>query len=337
MINPSTLKIMGIFTVVGLCTLSMPSRAAYTEAGFQWVVPSDAPNVQPAPVIPVPRGNFNPSVGAPEVISPVVIEGQRDVSEPSPVTNHAPLRQGSAGSEMLSSSARPGVERPEAPTVASTSEVVQGFAKQVPLAVALRQLLPPGYGFSVDQNVDLGTLVSFQGGQTWRDTLRTALEPASLVMREQGQMVTINRADQAVVVDDNLHPARETLSSASMPMKGDRVVQPASGVTEAITMPASEAGAGPVVQSWSAERGDTLRKILEEWSRRANIEFDWKSEYDYPLQASVAFSGTFEDAVRNLLTGFELAHPQPVAELHANSNLGQMVLVVSTRGNNYSN
>ncbi len=45
---------------------------------------------------------------------------------------------------------------------------------------------------------------------------------------------------------------------------------------------------------------------------------------------------TFEEAVRNLLSGFEGSHPQPVAELHINPRLGQTVLIVQTRGNSNS-
>lgn len=379
MSNPSTLKITGILIIAGLCGFPHSGYAAYTQAGFQWVVPSDAPVVQGAPTTSVPNTYASPSyaspgyaspysgrppvVSGPEIISPVVIGGggasvgssvsspvivsnsniNRQVN-PVVVNNSAPMITGapvvsgsmSAGetSEILSSARAVPAAPMQEPAVASSSEIVQGFAKQVPLAVALRQLLPPGYGFSVDQNVDLGTLVSFQGGQSWRETLHVALEPVGLVMREQGQMVTIAKGDRNSTV-----PVRDVVSSpkpVSVATIPTHSLQPMTGATDSIVLPAGENGAGPVIQSWSAERGDTLHKILEEWSRRANVEFDWKSEYDYPLQASVAFSGTFEDAVRNLLTGFEGAHPQPIAELHANSNLGQMVLVVSMRGNNYS-
>jgi hypothetical protein len=92
----------------------------------------------------------------------------------------------------------------------------------------------------------------------------------------------------------------------------------------------------PTNQAWTAERGEHLRKILEGWCHRANVEFEWASEYDYPLEASFTLTGNFESAVRNLLTGFQGAHPQPVAELHSNPNLGQLVLVVQTRGNTNS-
>ena len=88
--------------------------------------------------------------------------------------------------------------------------------------------------------------------------------------------------------------------------------------------------------AWEAQNGVTLHRVLEDWCRRAHVDLDWLAEYDYPLQASVRFNGTFEEAVRDLLIGFEGAHPQPVAELHSNTHAGQMVLVVQARGNTNS-
>jgi hypothetical protein len=214
--------------------------------------------------------------------------------------------------------------------------------------VAMRQILPTGYAFSIDQDVDMGTLVSYRGGHPWRDTLRDALEPVGLVVREQGQMVAVGYPTRLPA------PAAPITSASATPVP---VLAPASGMTyqsgaqpKSLALPLSPSVFSapepapseaiseplPLPESWTAERGQGLRKVLDEWSHRSHVEFDWLSEYDYPLQASVAFTGSFENAVRSLLTGFEGAHPQPVAELHSNPNLGQMVLVVQTRGNTNS-
>jgi hypothetical protein len=232
-----------------------------------------------------------------------------------------------------------------APAVAG--DTVQGFANQVPLAVALRQLLPPGYGFSIDPTVDLGTLVSFHGGRPWRDTLRDSLDPAGLAMHEQDQMVTITHAGNGMgmaspppAMTGSSLPVLSPPQPAPLPVLSSnnqmQYLQPPVTVNP-LPLPVSAPVLNtPVTQSWNADRGDTLHKILEDWSRRANVEFEWLAEYDYPLQASFTFNGTFEEAVRNLLTGFEGAHPQPIAELHTNPSMGQMVLIIETRGNNYS-
>jgi len=329
--NQFSLKNFGLL-LLALGFLSIPGPA---QAGFQWVapptpseVPTSSPTAPMAESVGVPMATQQPEILSPglesssqvpssssEPIEPVIVGGG---PAPMPLAGHEGMRSLSPAS----------------------SDVVQGFAKQVPLAVALRQILPPGYGFSIDPSVDMGVLVSFQGGKSWHDTLKEALEPAGLIMRERGQMVSIGYP----VPDHNVAAPVKPASSA----QGHFLTLPPSMLRQSSSLPPPVviSGAGPSVmpapvpaavssvpEGWDAERGDNLRKVFDKWSRIAGVELDWMSEYDYPLQASVHFSGTFEDAVRNLLTGFETAHPQPVAELHSNSKIGQTVLVVTTRGN----
>jgi hypothetical protein len=175
-------------------------------------------------------------------------------------------------------------------------------------------------------------------------------------MHESGQMVTVSAAAADImpaaptVVARMPQPAyqmgmepRALVAPAPMamapgpvvaPLPAPQAIMPAPAMALSVPAPAMTVTTpASVSESWTADRGDMLRKVLEIWCRRSNVEFDWLSEYDYPLEASVAYSGTFESAVRNLLTGFENAHPQPVAELHSNAGLGQMVLVIQARGN----
>ncbi|MDX2027615.1 MAG: TcpQ domain-containing protein [Alphaproteobacteria bacterium] len=290
------------------------------------VQPGPLPSLQPLEPL-----SSRPVTGAPESLAPVVIEGtsRSDVAlEPlSPV-----VIQGENPSTFAPSS--------------SSTGVVRGFANQVPLAVALRQILPPGYGFSVDQDVDLGVLVSFRGGKPWRETLKDALDPAGLVMREQDEMVSIGYAsggaprNMASIPAPRVPSYASSASDSSRASLAPRYLEPPPGVQPTMSSPASLSSGASYssssvggAQSWDAERGESLRSTLEQWARRSNVEFNWLAEYDYPLQASVHFDGTFEEAVRNLLTGFQTARPQPVAELHMNPKMGQMVLNVTTRGN----
>jgi hypothetical protein len=96
-------------------------------------------------------------------------------------------------------------------------------------------------------------------------------------------------------------------------------------------------GSASTTDEWRAERGETLRKVLTDWCARANVELQWMTEYDYPIEGSSHFSSGFEDAVRGLLAGFDSARPQPIGELHDSATAGQKVLVVQGRGNNYTN
>ncbi len=149
-------------------------------------------------------------------------------------------------------------------------------------------------------------------------------------MREKGMMVSIGYGSSEASLAPPAPATRSvTIPSSALPSSSQMYADQRSVIVEP-PPPAISANGN---STWSAQHGDSLHKVLEEWCRRAHIEFDWLAEYDYPLEASVSFNGTFEDAVRGLLAGFEGAHPQPVAELHSNPRVGQMVLVIETRGN----
>ena len=89
-------------------------------------------------------------------------------------------------------------------------------------------------------------------------------------------------------------------------------------------------------EMWRAAPGDHLHAVIKKWCARAHVELVWSTEYDYPIQASINFSGSFEDAVRGLLTGFVEARPQPYGRLHDNPSVGQRTLVIEARGNTNS-
>lgn len=271
-------------------------------------------------------------------------------TSPSKALAPEPILQSSESSPLLS-----------APTDSSSpksgEKVVSGFANKVPLAVALRQLLPSDYGFSVDNDVSLSTQVSWRGGRAWKEVMTDMLQDAGLGMKENGQMIRITRSGSAApstsaapILSSSPAPALQPLASKNVP---EHVLKLPSGMTSesagslsspspSLAAPSSlpeVQAAAPVrtTETWSAGRGDMLRKVLEAWAKRAGVEFNWTAEYDYPLQASISITGSFEDAVRNLLSGFQEAQPQPVARLHNNPTAGQTVLVVESRGNNYGN
>jgi type IV pili sensor histidine kinase/response regulator len=307
-----------------------------SQAGFQWVAPAEtaaAPSVEvmPQPTMdampslqPVPLQPRTQAVGrGQDVISPTIIEGAQPLpalapvplaAAPVPVTAVAPL---SGGSEPLPI---PAIEKP-----------VDGFANNIPLAVALRQILPPDYSFSLAPDIDTATSVSWRGGAGWRDVLRSMLTNASLGFSEDGRAIRITRTSS--------FGAFAAAPPIAAPLPEPVVVsQPVAQVLPAQTVVLEQApvAEGPIIDTWSAESGQSLRNVLEAWCQKTGIQLVWQAEYDYPLQASYSTTSTFEDAVRNLLLGFQEAQPQPYASLYNNPSVGQAVLVIEARGNNYS-
>lgn len=335
-----------------LMALGTLFAASPALAGFQWIPPEQQAGASAKPSVEVssPQAMELPPIAGME--GPVVITGKPSAPKPAPAAAPA--------------------------TAPVEDKAVQGFADNIPLTVALRQVLPPEVGFSVSPDVGVDTMVSWKGGASWRKVMKDMLEPAGLAYKEQGSLVSISRvglgrvsmpekAPAAVVA--KVEPA-PVLSSPSLPPPSDKpmalvpaakaekgavsmpledrsspsgrsglLVAPTSDVRPVADVPAtpSVAVSQPgMVDTWVAEKGLTLQKVLDSWCQRAGVEMNWQAEYDFPLQATVSFSNTFEEAVRALLGGFQEAKPQPVGYLYNNQVAGQTVLLIQVRGNNYN-
>lgn len=235
-----------------------------------------------------------------------------------------------------------------APVGMGLYEMAEGFGRDLPLVMAIRQIVPAQYGFVFDQGIDTNTKVSWQGGQPWDVVLQNTLAPAGLTAKINGNVVSIGR------------PSTQVASATPLPGMGGPVVMtdvvqtttvkemtatPVAMTTPAPVVQMGNMGAGYVnaaapggadlmsVTSWSAPRNSSLRNILEQWSQRAGVELYWASEYDYPIQSAVSLQGTFEEAVQTLLKGLSESKPRPMGRLHPNAPNGPAVLVIETRQN----
>ncbi len=159
----------------------------------------------------------------------------------------------------------------------------------------------------------------------------------------EGEHETVIQTTETVV-EDNV--SSDTTSSSSPPPVAPTPEQAAQANAQPVSPPMKEpVGSNfdpnqaerPVAARglWQAERGSSLRDVLQSWCDRAGVQLVWSSQFDFPLQATVSLDDTFEGAVRTLLGGFSSASPRPVAQLHRQANFGTRVLIVQTRGNRY--
>lgn len=83
-------------------------------------------------------------------------------------------------------------------TPASTAQVragiADGFGKNVPLKVALLQILPPTLTAQFSQGVDAEQAVDWSGGRPWETVLRDVVQPLHLRATVSGSMVRIDPA-----------------------------------------------------------------------------------------------------------------------------------------------
>jgi hypothetical protein len=319
-------------------------------AGFQWMSPSSEPAAQ-APM-------QSPWMAEQR---PMVIQAPSQPVTRAPQSSFEEQPQYGASASSQDHVLVPPASASYEPSYGAAEEekIVRGFANNVPLAVALRPILPPEYGFSAGSNVSLNTVVSWKGGQSWRPILEDMLRSAGLSMSEQGKMIHIlsGAGREGPVASPSYQQPYGSAPTTLLSPPSQQYLQPPPSAGNygyerqggyGQPMPDSSRQAygygtsytpsygGPSVDTWMADRGETLHQVLNTWSRRANVELSWQAEYDYPVQATVTITGTFEDAVRGILSGFQEAQPQPIGTLHSSSAAGQSVLVIQVRGNNYS-
>jgi|GEM_PF-5187522 len=73
---------------------------------------------------------------------------------------------------------------------------LSGFGNDMPLAIALQQVIPPAYGYDFGANVDMGARTSWSGGQGWDVVLRNMLAPLGLTADIRSKSVRIEKAAQ---------------------------------------------------------------------------------------------------------------------------------------------
>src|SRR5262245_43129366 len=133
------------------------SLAAPAHAGFKWVSPvastgGSAPSAQMQAPQPMPQITDDPVL---------VIEGAPYQSNNAQSYNVAP--QPLMAQQQITPTTAPAPSY-VAPMASASTGQVEGFADNIPLSVALRQVVPQTHGFSVDQGIDMNTLVSWRGG-----------------------------------------------------------------------------------------------------------------------------------------------------------------------------
>ena len=160
-----------------------PSDPWAEQAGAEETMPvlSDDPMGRiAAPGTPVPRGPNEPVImprhTAMQVAAPVpppAMPVDPATIPPSPFMKAAPV-------PVMPMNAAPGF----------TDAV--GFGRDIPLALALQQIVPAGYSFAFTGGADAGTRVSWEGGRPWNIVLADALAPHGMVPAIAGNTVWVS-------------------------------------------------------------------------------------------------------------------------------------------------
>lgn len=171
--------------------LAASSSLSSVEPAGTTGMPTAQAMVDSMPSMTAPRSDQTPSMTTspiPAVVAPAPEVAIAPVAASVPAAVVAPVSDNAAVSPITGATLAP-----ETTPVAAAGQV-QGFGKQVPLVVALRQLLPQGYTFVRGEGVDLSQSVDWQGGKAWNDVLADAVKPLGLTATLTGDTVVLNRA-----------------------------------------------------------------------------------------------------------------------------------------------
>lgn len=85
-----------------------------------------------------------------------------------------------------------------------------GFGSDVPLVLALQQVVPPEYAFSFGRNVNPGVHVSWNGGKPWNIVISEMLAPLNMIAEIKGGIVHIRYENMSKIENtENKRPSAQ--------------------------------------------------------------------------------------------------------------------------------
>jgi len=343
---------------------------ATAQAGFEWTPPPAPKQMPESSSLMTPRAPLGggPAVAAAPV-TPVQID---DMTSMPPAPDIQPYPQAGPALQTQGAVEARALAAPAPQDDGVTYAEAQGFGKDIPLALVLRQIVPPEFSYSFDKDVEPGVLVSWDGGRPWNVVLRDALRPLGLQSDITNKMVLIRKVGAPNLptmpfAKHNAHPIPNEMPSIAVsdgpqilvPPPGAEIAPmptPAMTATTALTplptdtpptaqpaktvAPAKTAQVGPRVKKsfdpyeikfWKANKGQSLRDVLAQWSDGAGVSLYWNAASDYQLPVDVDLLGTYVDAVNQILSAYESAAPE--GKFYPNLPQGPSVLVIESAGN----
>jgi Toxin co-regulated pilus biosynthesis protein Q len=340
-----------LFCFVCLMALLSPTSA---QAGFGWT---------PAPETVAPQ---QPATPTPDNTAPANVSGpltpEPDSQLPVPVGNveSAPVEQPKPTPEPLvvdnnpmsaPIDEKPPVETakpaPVVPILAPNTpvvgdDVVEGFGKDIPLAMALHDIVPAKYAYAFSPSDIAGSKISWRGGKPWLDVLKDALAPYNFdVTVTDNQIIIFTKQAPIAPAPAPSAPKPQPVSSADpLPLTEAETTPAAPAPTMVARLPAEVIAANAEStyksainleqkQRWEARLGTTLRQTIESWSKTAQVELNWSTPYDYPINSAFYFDGSFAEAVNSILSSYGKENTPPKARLYPNLPEGPSVLMVN--------
>lgn len=331
---------LGLASTSAWAELVIDEATAPSKPPVHLVKPAPPPALRPAADLPAPRA-------APLARSE---DPDRSALPPShdpavrPVTAAPrPLRWSSvAASASASSNAPSRAGRLVQVGAPAPGPALQGWGDEVPLALALEQILPKGWSLE-PAGVDTARAVSWRGGRSWHAILgdlayghrfdaridwvqqRVTLGPAGSLAPSAGPHVATARKEKEAAEPTDEEPLAPVQAVRRDPPPVLRPTAPPPVVVPVVIAP-------PAPTTWTLDPTKTLRQNVEAWAKKAGWNRVVWEGADYPVWAAASFTGQFDaenGPLAQLMAGYDKSD-QPLL-----ARLSRLDKVVSITNRNY--
>lgn len=196
---------------------------------------------------------------------------------------------------------------------------VKGWAKDVPLSTALKQVVPNGWKARKSGDVDLNQSVSWTGGKDWVSIL-------SDLTSSYNFSANVNWNTREIYITP------VSASSLGSPVRAAIAPQPVfSGNTTKFASSSYSSVSSPVSysQTWILSKSKTLRQNIEDWATQAGWTVSWGAP-DYRIVADVTLSGAI-DASDGPIARVIAAYKDADQPLIAHLSSGNKVIRIESR------
>lgn len=325
-------------TILAATMLGLASPAARAD----FIVEEGPPAHKPAHK-PVQKPAHQPA--AQPAVAPASIPAQKPASASTIAPAAVPTAPAIAPSAARTASAPGQQGRLVQVGAPMPGPALQGWADEVPLSLALEQVVPSGW--TVDAGgVNTAQAVSWKGGRSWHAIVGDLAYGNRFDAR-------IDWVDQTVTLGPvgSMAPSLASASPAAAPPRKeadapvrkevDDVAQApkAAAIVPAVSAPRAVAAvvlppppAAPVVMTWTLDPSKTLRENVETWAKRAGWTSVWQGA-DYPVVAAATFTGEFASAegpLAKLIAAYDTSDQPLLAKLTT------MDRVVTVTNRNYT-
>lgn len=249
--------------------------------------------IDPAPAAPAPVQRM-------PMVAPAAQPASTNVLDlaPRPVAARPAMTSAPSMVPVVAVPMSPAVIELGGPRPSDAQAVVHGWADQIPVDLALAQVVPNGWTVRA-QDIASSKKVSWSGERPWLNVLADVAQRAGAKAQVQW--------DRKTVV---LYPAAwpsapsndQVLASSRLVRAGATDLLPATVVTTVVSAPSAfvTVGQAPMAsapsQKWLIDPRLSLRANVEAWAKQAGWnKVVWEAA-DYELVAPAVFEGEFSDA-----------------------------------------